>query len=177
MNGQSGTFITGLTAGTYVLSVSGTSNCETTKTIDITCNPLQQVSSTFVYTFGSKTYVSSSIFNFLKMLNEGYLSLIGIHEDCKLKYAKFNCDIELAGTVYSGTFYTTTSLSTSPPVSSFVTAIETLINTIPDIKSYTVNLTTNTISIESDVVGGVEVYKDDVLTISVRIDYSISCRT
>ena len=177
VNGQSGTFITGLTAGTYVLSVSGTSNCETTKTIDITCNPLQQVSSTFVYTFGSKTYVSSSIFNFLKMLNEGYLSLIGIHEDCKLKYAKFNCDIELAGTVYSGTFYTTTSLSTSPPVSSFVTAIETLINTIPDIKSYTVNLTTNTISIESDVVGGVEVYKDDVLTISVRIDYSISCRT
>ena len=150
---------------------------KTTKTIDITCNPLQQVSSTFVYTFGSKTYASSSIFNFLKMLNEGYLSLIGIHEDCKLKYAKFNCDIELAGTVYSGTFYTTTSLSTSPPVSSFVTAIETLINTIPDIKSYTVNLTTNTISIESDVVGGVEVYKDDVLTISVRIDYSISCRT
>ena len=49
--------------------------------------------------------------------------------------------------------------------------------TIPDIKSYNVDLTTNTISIESNVVGGVEVYKDDVLTISVKIDYSISCRT
>lgn len=177
VNGQSGTFITGLTASTYVLTVSGNSNCQTTKSIDITCNPLRQASSSYVYTVGSKTYTPSTTFNFLKMLNEGYVSLTNGHENCKLKYAKFNCDIQLDGIVYSGTFYTTTSLSTSPPVSSFVTAIETLINTIPDIKSYTVNLTTNTVSIESDVVGGVEVYKDDVLTISVRIDYSISCRT
>jgi len=177
VNGQSGTFITGLTAGTYVLTVSGNSNCQTTKSIDIICNPLRQASSSYVYTVGSKTYSPSTTFNFLKMLNEGYSSLVGVHKDCKLKYAKFNCDIQLDGIVYSGTFYTTTSLSTSPPVSSFVTVIETLINTIPNIKSYTVDLTTNTISIESDVVGGVEVYKDDVLTISVRIDYSISCRT
>jgi hypothetical protein len=177
VNGQSGAFITGLTAGTYVLTVSGNSNCQTTKSIDIICNPLRQASSSYVYTVGSKTYSPSTTFNFLKMLNEGYSSLVGVHKDCKLKYAKFNCDIQLDGIVYSGTFYTTTSLSTSPPVSSFVTVIETLINTIPNIKSYTVDLTTNTISIESDVVGGVEVYKDDVLTISVRIDYSISCRT
>jgi len=81
------------------------------------------------------------------------------------------------GTVYSGTFFTTTSLSSSPTVTSFKTVIETLLNTIPDIKSYDINLSTNTVSIESDVVGGVEVYKDEVLTISVRIQYSISCRT
>jgi hypothetical protein len=177
VNGQSGTYITGLTAGTYVLTVSGTSNCETTKSIDISCNPLRTASSTYKYTIGDKTYLPSSIFNFTKMLNEGYLSLTTGHEDCKLKYAKFNCDIELAGTVYSGTFFTTTSLSNSPTVTVFKTAIDALINTIPDIKSYEVNLLTNTISIESDVVGGVEVYKDEVLTISVRIDYSISCRT
>jgi len=130
-----------------------------------------------VYTFGSKTYLPSTIFNFTKMLNEGYNSLISGHEDCKLKYAKFNCDIELAGTVYSGTFFTTASLSTSPTICGFKTVIETLINTIPDIKSYDINLATNTISIESEVVGGVEVYKDEVLTISVRIQYAISCRT
>jgi hypothetical protein len=177
VNGQSGTFITGLTAGTYVLTVSGTNNCQTTKSIDITCNPLQQASSKFVYTFGSKTYLPSTIFNFTKMLNDGYLSLISGHEDCKLNYAIFNCDIELVGTVYSGTFFTTTSLSSSPTVTSFKTVIETLLNTIPDIKSYDINLSTNTVSIESDVVGGVEVYKDEVLTISVRIQYSISCRT
>jgi len=177
VNGQNGTYITGLTAGTYVLTVSGTNNCETTKSIDITCNPLRQASSSYVYTVGSKTYLPSTTFNFIKMLNEGYTSLTTGHQDCKLKYAKFNCDIELDGIVYSGTFYTTTSLSTAPPVTSFVTVIEALINTIPYIKSYTVDLTTNTISIESDVVGGVEVYKDDLLTISVKIDYSISCRT
>lgn len=177
VNGQSGTFITGLTAGTYVLTVSGTNNCQTTKSIDITCNPLQQASSKFAYTFGSKTYLPSTIFNFTKMLNDGYLSLISGHEDCKLNYSIFNCDIELAGTVYSGTFFTTTSLSSSPTVTSFKTVIETLLNTIPDIKSYDINLSTNTVSIESDVVGGVEVYKDEVLTISVRIQYSISCRT
>lgn len=177
VNGQSGTFITGLTAGTYVLTVSGVSNCETTKSIDITCNTLQQASSKFVYTFGSKTYLPSTIFNFTKMLNDGYTSLISGHEDCKLNYAIFNCDIELVGTVYSGTFFTTTSLSSSPTVTSFKTVIETLLNTIPDIKSYDINLSTNTVSIESDVVGGVEVYKDEVLTISVRLQYSISCRT
>lgn len=177
VNGQVGNYITGLTAGTYVLTVSGVSNCQTTKSVDITCNQLRRASSSYVYTVGSKTYSPSTTFNFLKMLNEGYVSLTDGHEDCKLKYAKLNCDIELDGTIYSGTFYTTTSLSTPPPVSSFVTVIETLLNTIPNIKSYTVDLNTNTISIESDVVGGVEAYKDDLLTISVRIDYSISCRT
>jgi len=37
VNGQTGVYITGLTAGTYSLAVSGVNNCETTKYFTISC--------------------------------------------------------------------------------------------------------------------------------------------
>lgn len=177
VNGQTGIYITGLTGGTYYLIVSGENNCETTKYVDITCNPPRTASSSFSYSMGVKSYIPSSFLNFSNMLSKGYLSLTNGHTACKLNYARFFCDIELGGVTYSGTFYTSKTLTSVPTLSAFTTAVDYLLATIPDIKDYEINLTTNTINVESDVVGGVEVYKDEVLTITVRIVYKISCLT
>lgn len=177
VNGQTGINLTGLTAGTYTLTVSGVSKCETTKNYTVTCNPPRTVSSSYSYSVGSTSYVPSSFLNFSNMLSRGYLNLISGHQDCKLNYARFFCDIELSGVTYSGSFYTSKNLTQTPSVSAFTQGLTSLVNTIPYIKDYEINLDTNTINFESDVIGGVEVYKDDVLTITVRIVYKISCRT
>jgi hypothetical protein len=177
VNGQTGVFITGLTAGTYYLAVSGVNNCETTKYFTISCNSPRTASSAYAYSMGTKSYIPSSFLNFSNMLSKGYLSLTNGHTACKLNYARFFCDIELGGVTYSGTFYTSKTITSVPTLSAFTTAVNYLLATIPDIKDYEINLTTNTINVESDVVGGVEVYKDEVLTITVRIVYKISCLT
>lgn len=177
VNGQTGVFITGLTAGTYSLAVSGVNNCETTKYFTISCNPTRTASSTYAYSMGTKSYIPSSFLNFSNMLSKGYLSLIDGHTSCKLNYARFFCDVELNNITYSGSFYTSKTLTSVPTLSAFTNGIGYLFDTIPDLKSYEINLNTNTINVESDVVGGVEVYKDEVLTITVRIVYKISCLT
>ncbi len=177
VNGQTGVYITGLTAGTYSLAVSGESNCETTRFFTITCNPPRTASSTYSYSMGTKSYVPSSFLNFSNMLSKGYLSLINGHTSCKLNYARFFCDVELNNITYSGSFYTSKTLTSVPTLSAFTTALGYLFDTIPDLKDYEINLDTNTINVESDVVGGVEVYKDEVLTITIRIVYKISCLT
>ena len=111
------------------------------------------------------------------MLFTGYASLVSGHEDCKLNYAQFNCDIEITGTTYSSVFYVSPNLNSIPSVTNFTTAIDSLLTSIPNLDSFEINDTNNSIIIESSVVGGVEVYKDELLTISVRLVYSISCRT
>jgi hypothetical protein len=177
VNGQTGVYLTGLTAGTYTLSVSASTGCVTTKSKTITCNPLINFSRTQPVKVSVPTYVPTKTYDFKNMLFTGYANLVNGHEDCKLKYAQFNCDIEITGTTYSSVFYVSPNLNSIPSTDNFITAIESLLTLIPNLQSTEINPDTNTIVIESQVVGGVEVYKDELLTISVRVVYNISCRT
>jgi hypothetical protein len=177
VNGQTGVYLTGLTAGTYTLSVSAATGCVTTKSKTITCNPLINFSRTQPVKVSVPTYIPTKTYDFRNMLFTGYASLVSGHEDCKLNYAQFNCDIEITGTTYSSVFYVSPNLNSVPSTDNFITAIESLLALIPNLQNTEINPDTNTIVIESQVVGGVEVYKDELLTISVRVVYNISCRT
>lgn len=177
VNGQTGVYLTGLTAGTYTLTVSSSTGCLVSKSKTISCNPLISFSRTQPVKTSIPTYIPSKIYDFSNMLYTGYADLVSGHQDCKLNYARFFCEIDLAGVTYSGSFYTSKVLTSVPSLSVFSTSLTTLLSTIPDLSYYEVNLDTNTIIVESDVIGGVEVYKDELLTINVRIYYSISCRT
>ena len=177
VNGQTGVYLTGLTAGTYTLSVSSATGCVTTKSKTITCNPLINFSRTQPVKVSTPTYIPTKTYDFKNMLFTGYANLVSGHEDCKLNYAQFNCDIEITGTTYSSVFYVSPNLNSIPSTDNFITAIESLLTLIPNLQNTEINPDTNTIVIESQVVGGVEVYKDELLTISVRVVYNISCRT
>ena len=177
VNGQTGVYLTGLTAGTYTLSVSASTGCVTTKSKTITCNPLINFSRTQAVKVSTPTYIPTKTYDFRNMLFTGYANLVNGHEDCKLNYAQFNCDIEITGTTYSSVFYVSPNLNSIPSTNNFITAIESLLTLIPNLQNTEINPDTNSIVIESKVVGGVEVYKDELLTISVRIVYNISCRT
>jgi hypothetical protein len=177
VNGQTGVYLTGLTAGTYTLSVSAETGCMTTKSKTITCNPLINFSRTQPVKVSKPTYIPAKTLDFKNMLFTGYANLVKGHEDCKLKYALFYCDIEITGTTYSAMFYTSNNLNLIPSLTNFTTAIDSLLSTIPNLDNIVINDDNNSIVVESSVVGGVEVYKDELLTISVRVVYNISCRT
>jgi hypothetical protein len=176
VNGQSGVFLTGLTAGTYYLTISGTNGCQTTLNTTISCNPPQSRTTSFTFDTNEEED-SVSLTDFSNLLYNGYIDVTTGHDLCKLNSATFYCDVEISGVTYSSEFYTTLSLSDLPTVSGFSAVLQYILLNVPYIESVIINNTDNTIIIQSQTIGGVEVYRDEEIIVSVRIEYDTSCVT
>jgi len=176
VNGQTGVYLTGLTAGTYYLTVSGTSGCQTDAETTISCNPVKTRSVSYVYDNTSESF-KSTLTDFTNLLYNGYIDVTTGHDLCKLNSATFYCDVNLSGVTYSAQFYTTLSLDDVPTISGFGGILEYVILNIPYVESVIVDYSTNNVLIQSQVIGGVEVYKDDEIEVIVRIEYDTSCVT
>jgi hypothetical protein len=176
VNGQNGVFLTGLTAGTYYLTISGTNGCQTTLNTTISCNPPQTRTTSFTFDTNEEED-SVSLTDFSNLLYNGYIDVTTGHDLCKLNSATFYCDVEISGVTYSAEFYTTLSLSDLPTVSGFSATLQYILLNVPYIESVIINNTDNTIIIQSQTIGGVEVYRDEEIIVSVRIEYDTSCVT
>ena len=111
------------------------------------------------------------------MLITGFDDLTFGHDYCVLNQATFSVTVDIDGTQYTAPFYTTTSFDNYPSSTGYATSLQALIETIPYIESVYVDPVTNSITIQSQVVGSVEYYKDDTITVTNTIDYDISCLT
>ena len=176
VNGQTGVFLTGLTAGTYYLTISGTNGCQTTLNTTISCNPPQVRSKSVTLDTNSEAD-SLGLYDFSNLLYDGYVTVTEGHTLCKMNSATFYCDVELSGITYSSEFYTTLSFEDIPTIQIFSGILEYILLNIPYIESVTINNTDNTVLIQSQNIGGVEVYRDEYIIVSVRIEYDTSCVT
>lgn len=176
VNGQSGVFLTGLTAGTYYLTISGTNGCQTTLNTTISCNPPQTRTTSITFDTNQEED-SVALTDFSNLLYNGYIDVTTGHDLCKLNSATFYCDVEISGVTYSAEFYTTLSLNDLPTVSGFSAILQYILLNVPYIESVIINNTDNTILIQSQTIGGVEVYRDEEIVVSVRIEYDTSCVT
>ena len=176
-NGQTGYFVTGLTAGTYTLTVSGESNCITSVSTDIFCTPLSATSHSFKYTSGSKTSSSSTKISLKNMMYQGYSQVASSGDTCSLSSCTFYLKVNIAGTDYQFPFYYTTSFDNIPEFSEFTTVLENAILTIPHITTCIIDPIKNTINIVSESDGTTEYYKGETVEFSVILDFSIKCRS
>jgi hypothetical protein len=158
------------------LTLSGVNNCNRTQQGTVDCTPSVTTSTTTVLT-GGTSVVGSSFLDYQMMLIQGFYDLTSGHDYCKLNSAVFKCVVELDGMTYSNQFYTTISLDDYPNISGFSTALSYVLSTIPYLDTVYVDPVTNQVTIESAVVGGVEYYKDETVTVSTQITYNISCLT
>jgi hypothetical protein len=143
--------ISGLTAGTYSLTVVDSNNCSLTRNTTITCNT--NYTSYQTYVMGSEVFniESPTKFGLLQMLNEGFFDLTSGNTSCDLISATFTAKVSVnpSGIIASQNFFTSTSLVQVPTDNQWYDTIRTLLLGIPGVGGVTINPTNNQITIET----------------------------
>jgi hypothetical protein len=176
--GQTGSTVTGLTAGTYSVIVTDNNGCTNTQNFNISCTGVLVSSyeiisicqDEFTTTTGNKR-------GFLEMLNEGFMDLTSGYTDCYFSSATFTCDIEINGSAFTETFYTATTLNDVPQDTLWQSTIENILSGITDVGSYTVDVINNKLQIKSNCSGDFDPLEDANVSVGLTINYDIYCLT
>ena len=184
VNGQTGTTLTGLTAGTYTLEVIDNNGCSYTKTTNLLGTTLYSSSS--LYKVCSDIFQNTGLLGrrgILQMLNEGFFDLTSGDTGCILNSATFTLDLNVNGVSAQTVFYTSTGLNDYPTDEQWVNVIKNGLYGFSGITSVEINIETNKIIIKSGCITGgtgcqqtVSTGLDDTrIIINLIIDYDISC--
>ena len=144
--------VTGLTAGTYSLTVLDSSGCSQTRTTIIDCDKTYVSYQSYVMGAEQFNLVSPTKRGILQMLNEGFDDLTTGNTNCDLVTTEFYAKVQVQpiGVVLEQLFFTGTSLIQPPSDSLWYSTIESMLESIYGIGNVTVNQLTNEITIETD---------------------------
>jgi hypothetical protein len=175
VNGQTGTYLTGLSAGTYSVTLSGANGCQqyAQTTVPNVVNSSTTIS--FVYSSGKSEYIAAKSVTLQTMMYSGYTYVTQGAQNCILSSATFSLKVAIDTDEYTFPFYNTKSFERIPTLSYFAPILENAVLSIPYIESCTVNPDNNTVSITSQIVDGVQYYKDDTITFDILIYFNVRC--
>jgi len=171
--------VTGLTAGTYSLTVTDINNSIQKRTVEIP--KINKISSYETFTMGEQQVQinTEGKYSLSKMLNEGYIDIISGHTGCQLNSASFTAKVNVQPYNFqsSNTFFTTTSLLVSPEDNLWYDTAKELLLSVQGVSNVIIDELNNKFTIEGDlsvpnVVGGNNPIS---ISLSLSIDYNISC--
>jgi len=182
--GQTGTTITGLTSGTYELTVIDSEGCYRTRSI--TLNGTILVGGYESYVVSTETFSdtdSVSKRGILQMYNEGFSDLTSGDTNCIVTGATFTLDVIVGSESKQNLFYTSTGLTDYPSDYLWSEAIKETLNEFVGIGEVIIDFNTNSIKITNDCD---EIKKDckretynllndEKIIINLIIDYDIAC--
>jgi hypothetical protein len=169
---QTGIYVTGLTAGTYSVTVMDSNDCNVTKTTQIICGTVNTSYQIFNICDNIFTDRPGTKTGFQQMLNQGYQDLTSGETNCKLTLAQFNLLLNVGISAFTSNFFATTSLSVYPTDQQYVDALNALLSGVPGIGSIVLNANTNSISLNTDCD---RTLSADTVSVAIRIDYDICC--
>ena len=167
--------VSGLSAGTYSLTVVDSVGCSLSRSVPINCDKLYVSYQTYV--MGGEDFIikPQSKYGILQMLNEGFNDLTIGKVGCKLNSAIFGVEVSVIplGLSTSETFFTGTTLTSVPTDELYCETIKDLLLTIPGIGEVTFNLLENQIIINTE--PGDTTLINQRIIIELVIVYDISC--
>ena len=164
-------YVSGLTGGTYSLTIVDDNGCTQTREVEITCS--ENLSTYMVYTMCETdfVYTSGTKRGILQMYNEGYRDLTSGNTDCLLSAATFEVQVTVSGIpYYSGIFYTSNSLLDIPTDQQYFNAVQSTLLGITGITAVSIDTTTSQITITTD-----DSLSGEQIIIELIIDYDIDC--
>ena len=169
--------VTGLTGGTYSVTIIDDDGCAVTRFTDITCDATYVSYQTYV--MGSQTFniQSQTKYGLLQMLNVGFDDLTSGNTSCSLITADFSVKVSVnpLGITTSQNFYTSTSLIDAPSDNQYYDTVVALLQTIPGIGLITVDSANNQITIET--IPGNTTLDGQEIIIELIIVYDTICLT
>jgi uncharacterized protein (DUF2141 family) len=143
--------VTGLTGGTYSLTVVDANGCALTRNATITCNT--NYTSYQTYVMGAEVFniTSPTKFGLLQMLNEGFYDLTIGNTNCDLISATFTAKVSVnpAGLTTQQNFFTSTSLVQAPSDNSWYNTVKSLLLSVPGVGDVIIDQLNNQITIET----------------------------
>jgi hypothetical protein len=176
VNGQTGTTINNLSAGTYTLIVQDNDGCVVTR--DVTLTGVFVLSNLSEYNICQSTISNTGDITertLGKMLLEGYLDLTSGCTDCLLSSATFSAVATIAGTAFTQSFYTATTINDVPLNSDWYNTVETLLSGVTGIGEVIVDTDNNTITINTSCEETTDALSNQNVTVQVSILYDINC--
>jgi hypothetical protein len=167
--------VSGLTAGTYSVTVVDTNGCSLSRNTTITCNANSTSFQTYVMGAEIFNIDSPTKFGLLQMLNEGYYDLTSQNTNCNLISATFTAKVSVnpSGTITSQNFFTSTSLVQAPTDSQWYNTIRTLLLAIPGVGNVIIDENNNQITIETT--KNNTTLQGQEIVIDLVINYNIIC--
>jgi len=169
--------LTGLSGGTYTLTITDYSGCSLTKSVIVPCTPLV---SGYVYLSvlsDGFTVTPNSERDFSSMVSEGFYDLTTGNTNCILSSATYTAFVEVSGTTYTQPFFTGTTLSGVPTESQWIQALETILSGVTGVSTYTFDTVNNVVTVKSVCNGTEDDLSDSEFVIGLTIDYNINCET
>lgn len=163
-------YVSGLTGGTYTLTITDLNDCVQTRTTVVSCNAIQTTYQIFTMCETDFQYTSGTKRGILQMLNEGFYDLTSGNTDCLLSAATYVAEVVVSGVTYQQSFYTGTTLLDIPTDQQWYNAVETLLLTVPGVSAVSIDTTSSLMTIQTEG----ELANQQVV-IDLIIQYDINC--
>jgi hypothetical protein len=175
VNGQTGTTVTGLTAGTYTLSVTDDNGCVRLRTA--TLIGYNKITSFELFTICENTLSSDGTLirrGMEQMLVEGFYDLTSGDTNCILNQASFYLETNLNGDIKGIGVYVSSGITDFPSDEYFYNTLKFVLETYDGIDLASINAVDNTLSVNTVCNPSISLI-DANLTVSLSVSYDISC--